>query len=103
MRGFSIKLRLGSTLARIINLFRAGTLIYFGAEETGKALAKHKRALGKKRGGDVAYGEIQTALPGYLSSQNTFLAGTLTLNHHMGQRIGQTGRLSDRIGGYYYI
>ena len=38
------------------------------------------QALGKKRLDDEACGEIETALPGYLGSQDTFYVGTLTGN-----------------------
>ncbi len=47
--------------------------------ETGKVLteAQVQAALEKKQEDDVAHGEIETAHPGYLGSQDTFYVGTI--------------------------
>ena len=46
--------------------------------ETGKVLTEAQvQALEKKQEDDVAHGEIETAHPGYLGSQDTFYVGTL--------------------------
>lgn len=46
--------------------------------ETGKVLTEAQvQALEKKQDDDVAHGEIETAHPGYLGSQDTFYVGTL--------------------------
>jgi hypothetical protein len=46
--------------------------------ETGEVLTEAQVvALEKKQEDDVAYGEIETAHPGYLGSQDTFYVGTI--------------------------
>lgn len=46
--------------------------------ETGRVLTEAQvQALEKKQDDDVAHGEIETAHPGYLGSQDTFYVGTL--------------------------
>ncbi len=46
--------------------------------ETGRVLTEAQvQALEKKQEDDVAHGEIETAHPGYLGSQDTFYVGTL--------------------------
>jgi len=46
--------------------------------ETGEVLTEAQvRALEKKQDDDVAHGEIETAHPGYLGSQDTFYVGTI--------------------------
>ena len=46
--------------------------------ETGEVLTEAQvQALERKADDDVAYGEIETAHPGYLGSQDTFYVGTL--------------------------
>lgn len=46
--------------------------------QTGEVLTEAQvSALEKKRDDDVAYGEIETAHPGYLGSQDTFYVGTI--------------------------
>lgn len=46
--------------------------------QTGEALTESQvAALEKKQEDDVAYGEIETAHPGYLGSQDTFYVGTI--------------------------
>ena len=46
--------------------------------QTGEVLTQAQvSALEKKRDDDVAYGEIETAHPGYLGSQDTFYVGTI--------------------------
>ena len=46
--------------------------------ETGQVLTEAQvSALEKKQDDDVAYGEIETAHPGYLGSQDTFYVGTI--------------------------
>ncbi|SDX65090.1 hypothetical protein SAMN05216333_1754 [Nitrosomonas oligotropha] len=46
--------------------------------ETGVVLTEAQvQALEKKQDDDVAHGEIETAHPGYLGSQDTFYVGTL--------------------------
>ncbi|HEY3326370.1 MAG TPA: IS481 family transposase [Novimethylophilus sp.] len=46
--------------------------------ETGEVLTEAQvQALEKKQEDDVAFGEIETAHPGYLGSQDTFYVGTL--------------------------
>ena len=46
--------------------------------ETGAVLTEAQvQVLEKKQGDDVAHGEIDTAHPGYLGSQDTFYVGTL--------------------------
>lgn len=46
--------------------------------ETGAVLTEAQvQALEKKQDDDVAHGEIETAYPGYLGSQDTFYVGTL--------------------------
>jgi hypothetical protein len=46
--------------------------------ETGEVLTESQVcALEKKQEDDVAYGEIETAHPGYLGSQDTFYVGTI--------------------------
>jgi transposase InsO family protein len=46
--------------------------------QTGKVLTEAQvQALERKQEDDVAYGEIETAHPGYLGSQDTFYVGTL--------------------------
>lgn len=48
------------------------------AAETGRVLTEAQvQALEKKQEDDVAHGEIETAHPGYLGSQDTFYVGTL--------------------------
>ena len=46
--------------------------------ETGTVLTEAQvQALEKKQDDDVTHGEIETAHPGYLGSQDTFYVGTL--------------------------
>jgi len=46
--------------------------------ETGEVLTEaHVSALEKKQDDDIAHGEVETAHPGYLGSQDTFYVGTI--------------------------